>query len=165
MDTEKRLTITDYINFCRDTVIPVQTIQGYPNNKTWIISDLKDLLIQKRKVLQDGDREELRSIQQEHKKTLRRAKGDYRKKVERQLENNITMEVWRRTVTGYKMKNSQPVEHDVDRANTFNRYYNKFDSVAAFTITPAAAPSTSISAVALSTSVTAPYNSNSAPAP
>lgn len=123
MDTEKRLnTITDYINFCRDTV---QTIQGNPNNKIWITSDIKDLLIQKRKALQDVDREELRSVQQEYKKTFRRAKGDYKKKVERQLENNITKDVWKRMVTGYKIKNSQPVEHDVERANTFNQYYNK----------------------------------------
>lgn len=46
------------------------------------------------------------------------------------------------------MKNSQPVEHDVDRANTFNQYHNKIGSMAAITITPAAAPSTSTSAVA-----------------
>ena len=34
---------------------------------------------------------------------------EYKKKVERQLENNNTKEVWRgmRTITGYRLKNSQ----------------------------------------------------------
>ena len=47
---------------------------------------------------------------------------EYKKKVERQLENNNTTEVWRgmRTIPGYRLKNSESVEGDVDRANTFN---------------------------------------------
>ena len=41
---------------------------------------------------------------------------EYKKKVERQLENNNTKEVWRgmRTITGYRLKNSQSVEGDDD---------------------------------------------------
>jgi len=32
IDMDKRVsTITDYINFCRDTVIPVRTVKCYPN--------------------------------------------------------------------------------------------------------------------------------------
>ena len=35
IDMDRRVsTITDYINFCRDTVIPVRTVRCYPNNKT-----------------------------------------------------------------------------------------------------------------------------------
>ena len=135
-------TITDYINFCRDTVIPVRTVKCYPNNKPWITSDIKDLLNQKKRVFQNGDAEKRKSVQQELKKTLRQAKVEYKKKVERQLENNNTKEVWRgmRTITGYRLKNSQSVEGDVDRANPFNQYYNRFDSVAFST--SAATPST-----------------------
>ena len=64
-------TITDYINFCRDTVIPVRTVRCYPNNKPWITSDIKDLLNEKKRVFQNGDRERWRTVQQELKKTLR----------------------------------------------------------------------------------------------
>ena len=49
IDMDRRVsTITDYINFCRDTVIPVRTVRCYLNNKPWITSDIKDLLNQKR---------------------------------------------------------------------------------------------------------------------
>ena len=91
---------------------------------------------------QNGDGERQRNVQQELKKTRRQAKEEYKKKVERQLENNNTKQVWRvmRTITGYRLKNSQSVEGDDDRANTFNQYFNRFDSVAFFT--SAAAPST-----------------------
>jgi len=70
-------TITDYINFCRDTVIPVRTVWCYPNNKPWITSDIKDLN-QKKRAFKNGDGERRRNVQQ----TLRRAKVEYKKKEE-----------------------------------------------------------------------------------
>ena len=34
IDMDRRVsTITDYINFCMDTVIPVRSVRCYPNNK------------------------------------------------------------------------------------------------------------------------------------
>ena len=61
MDMERTVsTITDYINFCRDTVIPVRTVRCYPNNKPWITSDIKDLLNQKKTAFQNGDGERRR---------------------------------------------------------------------------------------------------------
>ena len=49
IDMDRRVsTITDYINFCRETVILVRTVRCYPNNKPWITSDIKDLLNQKK---------------------------------------------------------------------------------------------------------------------
>ena len=99
-------TITDYINFCRDTAIPVKIVRCYPNNKPCITSDIKYLLNQKKMAFQNGDGERRRNVQWELKKTLRRAKVQYKKKIERQLENNNTKELWRgmRTITGYSEK-------------------------------------------------------------
>ena len=149
MDIDRRVnTITDYKNFCRDTVIPV-SVRCYPNNKPWITSDIRGPLNQKKRAFQDEDKEKQRSIQQELKKALSRVKVEYKKKMERQLDNNNTREVWSgmRVITGYKLKNSQPVEGDVDRANIFNHNYNRFDSAASSTC----AAATSTSAAALST--------------
>ena len=71
IDMDRRFsTITYYINFCRDTVIPVRTVRCYPNNKPWITSDIKDLLNQKKRAFQNGDGERRRSVQRELKKTL-----------------------------------------------------------------------------------------------
>ena len=59
---------------------------------------------QNKMVFQNGYGERRRNVQQELKKTLRQAMVEYKKKVERQLENNNTKEVWRgmRTITGYR---------------------------------------------------------------
>lgn len=38
--------ITDYMNFCRDTVIPVRTVHCFPN-KSWITNSIKALLNKK----------------------------------------------------------------------------------------------------------------------
>lgn len=50
--------------------------------------------------------------------------------MERKLRHNDTREVWKgmRTITGYKRKDSQAVIGDVDRANEFNLFYNRFDT-------------------------------------
>ena len=56
IDMNRRIsTITEYINFCRDTVIPVRTVT----------SDIKDLLNQKKMAFQNGNGEKRRSVQQE----------------------------------------------------------------------------------------------------
>ena len=34
-------TVTDYINFCVDTLVPVKTCKFYPNNKPWVTSELR----------------------------------------------------------------------------------------------------------------------------
>jgi len=48
--------ITNYMNFCRDTVLHINTLRCFPNNKPWITSDIKD-------VLKDGDRDGLKQTQ------------------------------------------------------------------------------------------------------
>ena len=81
IDMDRRVsTITDYINFCRNTVIPVRTARCYPNNEPWITSVIKDLLNQKKMAFQNGDGERRRNVQQELKKILHRAKVEYKKK-------------------------------------------------------------------------------------
>lgn len=36
--------VTDYINFCTDVVVTVRTVRCFPNNKPWIMSNIKSLL-------------------------------------------------------------------------------------------------------------------------
>lgn len=71
------------------------------------------------------------SASSELKKSLKQAKLEYKKKVERKVQHYNISEVWRdmRNITGYK-KNSQTTEVDLDRANEFNLFYRKFDGAA-----------------------------------
>lgn len=48
--------LTEYINFCVDTSVPVKTV-CFPNNKPWVTKDIKALLIVKKRALRSADRE------------------------------------------------------------------------------------------------------------
>ena len=37
-------TVSNYINFCVETCIPTKTVTAYPNNKTWIAKQIKDVI-------------------------------------------------------------------------------------------------------------------------
>ena len=89
LGADGKLTSVGTLWFHCDTLYSdtVRTVRCYPNYKHWITSGIKDLLNQKKSAFQDGDNEKWRSVQQELKKIWRRAKVEYKKKVERQLEN------------------------------------------------------------------------------
>ncbi|KAI4875686.1 hypothetical protein NFI96_029413 [Prochilodus magdalenae] len=47
--------VTDYLNFCMDVAVPTKTVRCLPNNKSWITSDVKDILNQKKRAFRDGN--------------------------------------------------------------------------------------------------------------
>lgn len=51
----------DYIEFCRDAVVPVRSVRCFVNNKSWITSDTLDLQNQK-KAFKDSNTQELKRI-------------------------------------------------------------------------------------------------------
>ena len=87
MDIDRKFDcFTEYINFCRDTVIPTKTVCCFPNNKPWITSDIKAILNQKKEAFRDGDKVQLKQVQHELKRRLKIAKVEYKKKIERNLQ-------------------------------------------------------------------------------
>uniref|UniRef100_A0A3B1JI52 Reverse transcriptase domain-containing protein n=1 Tax=Astyanax mexicanus TaxID=7994 RepID=A0A3B1JI52_ASTMX len=149
--------MTDYMNFCMDIVVPVKTVRCFANNKPWITSNVKGLLNKKKRAFKENNQEELRSVQRELKVHLREAKESYRKKVEQKLRENDMREVWNgmKTITGCKQRMDSAADGEVERANEFNTFYNRFDC-------PVQDPTALVD-----TSSTPPLisSSNSAPAP
>ncbi|XP_054872156.1 uncharacterized protein LOC111569300 [Amphiprion ocellaris] len=88
-------TITDYINFCAENIVPTRKVRCFSNNKPWVSLELKALLKEKRRVFGSGDKEELRRVQKEIKKKIKVDKASYRTKMESYLQENNTREVWR----------------------------------------------------------------------
>ena len=75
--------ITEYI--CKHTTVRARTVRCFPNNKPWIINDLKALLNKKKRAFRSGDREELRRVQHELRDMLRAFNDTYRRKLEAKL--------------------------------------------------------------------------------
>lgn len=123
---------SDYLNFCEDIVVPTKTVHCFPNNKPWITSNVKALLNNKKRAFKEGDQEKMKQAQVELKVKLKEAKEEYRQKIEVKLQDNNMHAVWdgMKSMTGMK-KSSRGVEGDLNRANEFNNFYNRFDHLAA----------------------------------
>ncbi|XP_068162534.1 uncharacterized protein [Antennarius striatus] len=128
--------LTDYLNFCVDTVVPVRTVKCYPNNKPWVTKEVKAVLNRKKRAFRSGNEDAMREAQQAVRLCLREAKDNYRRKLENQLGRNQVRDVWSgmRAITGYGEGRST-VEGNVERADE-NSYFNRFSSP----ITPCACP-------------------------
>ncbi|XP_060767470.1 uncharacterized protein LOC132874966 [Neoarius graeffei] len=121
--------ITDYINFCVENTVPVRKVRCFPNNKPWVTSELKALLNKKR-VFKSGNKEEMRRVQRELKRGIRRGKDSYRRKLEEHLKGSNTGEVWRglKTISGHTKDSGRgPVCGGQDWANELNLFFNRFD--------------------------------------
>jgi hypothetical protein len=123
-------TVSDYINFCVDSVIPVKQVTHYANSKPWITRDIRDLLKKKRSAFASGDKEELRAVQKELKKAIREGKEQYKQKLEAKLERNNVKDVWQgmQKITGYSKKNKfDGSSSGSDFADELNTFYARFD--------------------------------------
>nr|XP_054594642.1 RNA-directed DNA polymerase from mobile element jockey isoform X1 [Nothobranchius furzeri] len=131
--------ITDYINFCVDSIIPIRTVRCFSNNKPWITPEIKEAFKQKKRAFKLRDTEELKRVQRELRRLIRNGKDIYRQRMENQLQQSNVGEVWRglRTISGHKHQNSLPVR-DVRWANELNQFFNRFDSATRQTSTSAA---------------------------
>lgn len=130
---------TDYVNFCVDVALPLTTVKCFSNNKPWITADIKHLLNRKKRVYRDPKKR--KEVQRDLKKSLRKAKLNYKRKLESRLKASNTRDVWRgmQTITGCKGKQSLPAG-DRARANEFNLFYNRFNVPPSSTPIPAPPP-------------------------
>ena len=85
--------VTDYMQFCEENTVPSRKVQRSPNNRSWVNAGIKTLLDDKKRVFTSGDKEELRRVQKELRQEIR--KNSFIRKLEQQLEQNNTREVWR----------------------------------------------------------------------
>ena len=89
-----------------DNSIPTKEVHCYPNNIPWVTSDPKALLNKKNRALSSGDCAELKRIKRELKHGIRESKDNYKRKLEDELENNNTRDIWvgRREITNLQRK-------------------------------------------------------------
>ncbi|XP_054866081.1 uncharacterized protein LOC129348770 [Amphiprion ocellaris] len=124
-------TVTDYINFCAENIVPTRKVRCFSNSKPWVSLELKALLKEKRRVFGSGDKEELRRVQKEIKKKIKADKASYRTKMESHLQDNNTREVWRdlRSISGYSRGHERgAAAGGQEWANELNLFFNRFDS-------------------------------------
>ncbi len=116
-------------------VIPKKVVKIYPNNKPWVRKQLKDLLKKKKLAFRQNNLQELHSIQKEIKREIKRAKWDYKLKVEHKLSNNLLGSAWDsiKTMVGQNDKkinkkvSLEGFTSDISLAQELNLFYSRFD--------------------------------------
>lgn len=86
--------VSSWVTYCEDIVIPTKVVKVYPNNKPWVSKQLKTLLNKKKQAFKNNSITELHTIQKDIKREIRRAKLEYKHKVELKLSNNSLGSAW-----------------------------------------------------------------------
>ena len=129
-------TISDYINFCVDTVLPIKTIKIFPNDKPWSSNKLKHLIIEKKKAYWNQDDTAKRDIHRQIKRQIQLEKYCYRQKIEATLVSGNPREAWQgiKTMTNVPHKGRGkpalilPGGEGLERANQLNNFFCRFES-------------------------------------
>ena len=124
----KTEVVTDYINWCKDVVVPEKTVTFYPNTKPWITKDIKSVLREKEKAFSAKDKNRLDELSRELDRQVENAKQEYKEKVEEQYRNMNLKDAFRnlKKMAGSEEKKtiSQAMLPD---ASELNKFYARFD--------------------------------------
>lgn len=122
--------ISSYIKFCQDSVISSKTVRIYPNNKPWITKELKQCLNEKKIAFLQGDRQKVRELEKEFRAKVKKAKLDYKDKVEQRFRWGNARVAWKglNVMMGRKQKQQRlQCEDNLKFANDLNAFYARFD--------------------------------------
>ncbi|TWW72322.1 hypothetical protein D4764_16G0008190 [Takifugu flavidus] len=125
-------TVTSYIHFCEERILPTRTRVSYSNDKPWFTPKLRQIRKEKEAALKSGDRDCYREAKYRFSKELRRAKSVYLEKLQQQFTANDSASVWRglRQITDYR---PQAPEGQDDKAlcQSLSLHYARFDTSSA----------------------------------
>jgi len=128
-------TVTDYIQFCVDSLVPNRTIKVFGNNKPWMTKDIRDLILAKHSTRKSGDKQKpadkqrLKEAQKQLDRAIAAAKTNYKDKVEQQFARG-SKACWDglKAMSEYnKKKATSPNGKDQQWANELNNFYCRFE--------------------------------------
>lgn len=123
-------SITDYINFCIDAVIPSKTVRRYPNNKPYFNSDIKECIKRKNAAFKVGNKGAIRAAQKDLNFHLRTARRQHKDSAEQDLSECNARKLWDsiKQMTNMTVKR-KPLSalNERARANDLNNFYMHFN--------------------------------------
>ena len=99
-------TVSSYIQFCENNIVPFKEVACYPNNMPWLTKELKQKLIAKRQYIYHKDRLQLKILQKDLDKEIQQCKQNYKHKLEANFSEGNSRQAWKglQAITGYKTK-------------------------------------------------------------
>ena len=124
-------SITDYISFCVDSIIPQKTVKIYPNNKPYITRDIKECINRKKSAFKLGNREGVRTAQKDLNQRMRAARLRYKERAEQDLSMHNSKRLWDsiRGMTNMEAKRKPLFAQDETlKANALNNFFMHFET-------------------------------------
>lgn len=105
-------SISSYLTFCTDAVIPSKQVRLHPSNKPWVTKGLKICLNKKKLAFLSGDRQKVNELEKEFRQKSRLAKIDYKNKVEGKFTAVNVREAWQglNTMMGREQRPAQIIK-------------------------------------------------------
>ena len=112
-------------------ILTTKIVKQYPNNKPWINTTLRKLIVDKHNAFKSGD-DNYHKKQADINKAIEVAKSEYKDKVERQFKTNKMKDAWK----GLHLLNGQKEEEKVNSltstpgsAERLNNIYSRFNKI------------------------------------
>ncbi|KAL8566693.1 hypothetical protein ACOMHN_050342 [Nucella lapillus] len=112
-------------------IVPSKQVRSFPNNNPWVTKEVGDILRQRQQAFQEGNKEEVKRLQKEVKKTVLANKRRFKEKVESNMASCNSRQVWSglQTMTGYKPGNKGLDAEDLQQmSRDLNTFYGRFDN-------------------------------------
>uniref|UniRef100_A0AAQ6A6Z6 Reverse transcriptase domain-containing protein n=1 Tax=Amphiprion ocellaris TaxID=80972 RepID=A0AAQ6A6Z6_AMPOC len=143
-------TVTSYIHFCEERILPTRTRVSYANDKPWFTPRLRQIKKEKEAAFRSGDRDCYKEAKYRFSRELRRAKTVYSERLQQQFTANDSASVWRglRQITNYRPQAPKGQDNKA-LCQRLSQHYARFDTSSAV---PSTSPPPSTSTAATVTS-------------
>lgn len=85
-------TVTSYVSFCEESCIPSKTVTiKMQSTKPWFTHDIKRKLAAKQEASKSKDKQRYKAAKHDAEKAIRKAKAQYRQKLEEQFSQYNTL--------------------------------------------------------------------------
>ena len=125
-------TVSSYVSWCVECIIPVKEVKVFANNKPWVNKDVKSVLKEKKKCFKDNNRDKIlmKNVQNKLDASIKKGKKQYKEKIEQKFEANDMKKVWEgmNLMGGRSAVNRSSVFCNSKKyANELNNFYARFD--------------------------------------
>ena len=99
-------TVSSYIQYCIEDVVPKKAVRSSPNQKPWVDAAVRTHLRARSAAFNSGDPDQYRKARHDLLKTIKAAKRAYRTKVESSYHGSDPRRMWSglRAITDYKRR-------------------------------------------------------------
>ncbi len=126
---EYTCAVLGYVSFCTENVTVKKHITIFPNQKPWMMGEVRMLIRDRNIAYRSGDRAQYCMVRANLKRGIKVAKKLYKQKIEGHFFDRDLRRAWQgiQHMTNYKGRNITPVHTDALLAEELNIFFARFE--------------------------------------